>query len=42
MRVPENVARTVHTYLAFHAALLTVRDFNANAGERIDAVHAVP
>lgn len=32
MRVPESVARTVHAYLAFRAALLAVQRFNAAAG----------
>ena len=34
MRVPENIASTVHPYLAFRAVLLAVRAFNDGEGAR--------
>jgi O-acetyl-ADP-ribose deacetylase (regulator of RNase III) len=38
MRVPQNIARTAHAYLAFRAALRAVRDFNALHGGPIETL----
>ena len=41
MRVPENVARTVHAYLAFRAVLLAVARFNARPEHRDAPIESV-
>lgn len=38
MRVPQNISRTAHSYLAFRAALLAVRDFNSLHGGVIESL----
>lgn len=38
MRVPQNIARTVNSYLAFRAALRAARDFNLEHGDPIQTL----
>src|SRR5579862_6322901 len=37
MRMPQDVSRTVNSYLAFRGALRAVRDYNAKNGKPIDS-----
>jgi hypothetical protein len=38
MRVPQDISQTLNAYLAFRAALISIKGFNANDGRGIESV----